>query len=195
MLFRSEQRKFYETIQSGNDLMDLIDLYDSLIGYGPLINRTQSGIHKGRLLASFLDPDYLDVFTMLTLMRLFDTELAVHQLSIIDFLDETPITKEDKDRALKIVADNFKRIDFEEFRTCTLTAYIMTLLFGVIAKGISDNKNFYFENNNETQYNELEWIIASNDELQAKVKQLQSDLSYQEEYVRILKSQDRKSVV
>jgi len=184
-----EQRKFYETFQTGNDLMDLIDLCDSLIGNGALINRTQSGIHKERLLASFLNSDHLDVFTMLTLIKLFDTELEVHRLGIVDFLDETPITKEDKDRAMKIVADTFKHFGFEEFKSCSLTAYIMTLLFGVIAKGINDNKNFYFENNNETQYNELEGLIASNDELRAKIKQLQSDLSYQEEYVRILKSQ------
>lgn len=97
----------------------------------------------------------------------------------------------DREMAMKVLSalvNNFFG-KLEEPKNIPLILPLMSLLFGQIAKIIRECKDFYFANNQEAQYNELERISAANSALREENNKRISTLQDKDRTISVLQSQ------
>lgn len=194
-LFR-EQRKLLDALQTGHDIMDLQQVF--MFHFLPNQNqskhltliRTSSIAQKELLLQPFLNRGKREYVMDMSPLLIAIAQFDYYGLSLMDYLEGMTISAEERSRVLKVIARDWA-VCFPgtELQIYGFTVYLYTLLFGLLARIIRESKDFYFENNSETQYNELKKAAAENAALEERMSRLNESLQYQEQHNSVLKSQ------
>lgn len=184
-----DQRKIYKAIRNGYDILDLAYAYELRCNAGNPFHSTRYVKRKEDLLRPILTANETDYFTALALLHILGIQFDLYGLSIAEYFEGINISRKESDRALKIVARELDTYFVDEKKSCTLTLYLNALFYGQLAKMLKESKNFYFENNSETQYNELGKVSEANAVLQEEVNRLREAVNYQEQLNSVLKTQ------
>lgn len=189
ILFR-EQRNLLDSLHTGRDILDLMDAYDLHLNPDCGIARTASIKDKELLLQPFFDSGEDKCAIDFAPLRMAMAQLECHGLSPVKYFEGITISSKDRNRALKLLVIDFITLrPGERHGYNGLALHLSAILFGVLARIIKESKDFYFENNNETQYDELGKGSAMNDTFQKQISRLKESLQYQEQNNSVLKAQ------
>lgn len=183
------QRKLIETIQRGQDFIELVDAYDILNGENVQTYLSSTADYKLSLLKNIKQENEGDVSAIWFYLNLLGSEFDMYGLSVVEFFSILNISKTERDRALKYHAYLFGARSGKEYQPLNLSYYFLSLLFGQLAKLLKYSRDFYFENNSETQYNELQKMSAANAALKEQVAELTDIRKQQQNHIEVLKSQ------
>lgn len=190
MIIPRELRKLQDSIQDGKDIIDLLNIFEFTCN--PNISVSIDSLsckHKLELLRPVYDAYPNDCISASVSLRIMCLQFQFQGLSFTTFFDEIEFSKEERDMGLKIVAHELNGVYHNFESIFNIDFYLQALVFGRVAKFIRECKDFYFANNRETQYDELERTLSANATLQEENDQLNRALRNKDDTIRSLQDQ------
>lgn len=192
MIIPREFRKLHESILSGKDINDLVSIFEVFCypaRKSVLWMDSLSIKHKQNLLRSISDEHKESCISALTSLEIMGLQFQFQGLSYTSFFNEVVFSKEERNTCLKLVAYELDGAYHGFNPLFRFDYYVQALVFGKIAKFIKETKDFYFANNKETQYSELEKVLLDKAALQEENEKLNSVLRDKDRSIQSLQSQ------
>lgn len=179
-------RKTKETITTGNHLTAFTEWTNVMASGDP--HQSKTAMDMFMALNSYLDAEHDDFWAAQIYCGIMGDIMSMDGYSISMLLNNKDITKEEQERIFKIVAKGIsfgtKGLPFSsnEMPKIQVQQYVVGLLFYMLIKNLKESRNFYFENNSETQFNELlrseREIVALKEELSEQSKAVSDKQRY-----------------
>lgn len=178
-----ECRQAFDYISSGEELMQLGDLYSLLCtlgGYTELINTPDKEL-------PVIDQSYLnlirskneklsdDMLRALSFVSIMDAVLKYHRLVPTAFFQNELLTKEDKKAIPKILAHVNSAGLLSNENSIYFSEYAIASCFYIIARIFKESRDFHMANNSETEFFELEKYINENEQLKKTIEIIESE--------------------
>lgn len=179
-------RKVKEYITSGDHLTAFTEWANAMATVQ--IPRTKIANDMLKTFASSITEEADDFTNTMAFCGILADVMSAEGYSINMLLNGKNISKEEQERIFKITAKEMgARRD--EKPSIELQDYVVALLFYMLIKNLKESRNFYFENNSETQFNELlrseREIVALKEELFEQSKAV----SDKQQYIDALQAQ------
>ncbi len=156
------------------------------------------------------EDDVIALYKALIIVDLFYTSLDENGFNFTAQYLFDRVTKEEQDNIIKVISENARYLsDCSEYadhydvgyslEKMDLSVYIAGFLFMLAAKEMKNMKDFYFRNNSETQFSELQHMDKIIQEKDAEINRLKEELAKaaaqnerQSEEIRQMKSEASK---
>ena len=152
------------------------------------IPRTKIANDMLRTFASSISEEDEDFTNTMAFCGILADVMSAEGYSINMLLNGRTISKEEQDRIFKITAKEMgARRD--ELPNIELQDYVVALLFYMLIKNLKESRDFYFENNSETQFNELLRSQREIDALKEELAEQTKSASNKQQYIDALQEQ------
>ena len=167
-------------LKTGLDVCGVIDFLDGeildmpAILLNPELNRYMEDYFDSG------DEEYDDVLRSSVIAALASSAMELNGTSFNGSFGNVGITKDEQELIIKKIAELQSRLDdsghYEFDGQINLAFYLSGFIFTLLAKEIANMKEFYFRNNSETQYVELQHLESVAAEKDAEIERLKAEL-------------------
>lgn len=180
-------RKIRSKFTSGADLDFFIDLANFASGvYAPSPHSTNLAAE----LTSYITEEPADAKKAMRYCGMCSDALSLEGLSFSMLINNEKLTKTEQDRVFKLAARQLSHSRMStDLPQISLADYILEMLLCLLVKKLKQSKDFYFENNSETQFNELQRVRNEMEGLREQLLEKETFLADQSKYVIVLKNQ------
>ena len=179
-------RKVKDYINCGDHLTSFTEWANSMAT--GQIPRTKIANDMLKTFAPYITEDDEDFTNAMAFCGILADVMSAEGYSISMLLNGRTISKEEQDRIFKITS-NEMGARREEKSALQLQDYIVALLFYMLIKNLKESRNFYFENNSETQFNELLRSQREIDALKEDVAEQVKAVGDKQQYIVSLQKQ------
>ena len=177
-------KKTKECVTNGNYLTAFIDLINCYVSSAQVPNKYAYELFNS--IEKYITEETMDYKLAMMYCHLLSNVMSAEGYSFSMLLNGRDISKKTQDIVLKITA-----ISLELFKIPKMNVhyYIVTLLFYMLIENLKDSRSFYFENNSETQFNELMRSSREITALKEEISEKDKIISDNQQYIEALKSQ------
>jgi hypothetical protein len=175
-----ECRKAFEYINSGEQLLELLDIGDGW--FNPAVQQKLSENHltidkvvktapayKAMLYSNY-PPVVNDIQAAMVIISSLSQIMEYNDLSLTTYIQDIKLSTEDKDAITRLVANIYSPYGAD---VLSLDYLVMVSCIYLFAKVFKETREFYMTNNSETEFFELKKYIDENDLLKKCLAELE----------------------